>query len=340
MDTTVIMPDTTIRLPHKPDAPLSYQFRPGKGWLSSTHLIVFLNGLILLQDDWRPTIRSLQNRWAKRNVHNHPAILTYDRYGQGASARDPSDASNDGTHTITEVVSDLHELILEVWRTRVIWEQRRRPGWREPKSEPNLILVGNSIGCVIARLYTSKYPGIVEALLFLDSNIANSDQVSLFPDPDSPSFDPRVLPFGTTVDELRRVREGYRSLFHPSVANPEHLDRSSIADLLPESWKPKLVGAGEPGEEVRGPLITVVGHDWNTFADEGLHGKLHVPKNMTNRFVNPAWNRYNEGLVHLTDQLRARGPITAVGCGHFIQRDDPALVAQLIQDTLAKMGWA
>ena len=44
-------------------------------------------------------------------------------------------------------------------------------------------------------------------------------------------------------------------------------------------------------------------------------------------YANPVWQRYNEGLVHITDDDKAIGPITAVGCGHFIQRDDPRFVS-------------
>lgn len=44
-------------------------------------------------------------------------------------------------------------------------------------------------------------------------------------------------------------------------------------------------------------------------------------------YANPTWRRYNEGLVRITDEGRAIGPITAVRCGHFIQQDDPRFVS-------------
>jgi len=44
--------------------------------------------------------------------------------------------------------------------------------------------------------------------------------------------------------------------------------------------------------------------------------------------ANPAWHEYNEGLARLTDVERAKGPIIAPDCGHFVQRDNPGFVVQ------------
>lgn len=307
--------------------------------MSTTDLIVFLNGLIVPQISWQPTIDCIQ-RWAE-NGHrsNYPLLLTYDRYGQGESGRDPADEQHGGSHDINEVISDLHALVQELWKTKTKEISNGQPlqkgGQAANQETPKLIFVANSIGCVIARLYAETYPGVAEALLLLDSNIANSDQVSMFPDPDAPGFDPAILPDDVTVEDLRRTRAAYASHFHPSAPNPEHLDRRNIASLLPHSDSPKLRGVGEGGG--KRPWITVVGHDWEVFAEEGSRGSMNVPKSLTNAFVNPAWARYNEGLTHLTDAERARGPVIATGCGHFIQRDDPDLVALLTDDLLSKI---
>ncbi|KAI1143169.1 alpha/beta-hydrolase [Hypoxylon sp. FL0543] len=326
----------TIRLPRKPGTPLSYRFLPGQGPLSTTHLVVFLNGLIVPQSGWQATIDDLQRRWSEKGrKSNHPSLLTYDRYGQGESGRDPADDQHGGSHDIREVISDLHALVQEIWKTKVKAALDKQQGKKsEQKEAPKLIFVANSIGCVIARLYADTFRCAVAALLLLDSNIANSDQVSLFPDPDAPDFDPSVLPADVTVEDLRRAREGYRSHFHPAAPNPEHLDRRDIASILPRPDAPPLKGADDDG---LGPWITVVGHDWETFAEEGSRGSMNVPKSLTNAFVNPAWGQYNEGLTRLTDAKRARGPVIATGCGHFIQKDDPALVAELTEDLLGKV---
>ncbi|KAI0386044.1 alpha/beta-hydrolase [Hypomontagnella monticulosa] len=311
----------TIHLPHKPDAPLSYRFVPGQGPLSTTHLIVFLNGLIIPQAGWQPTIDELQRKWAADTSagDNRPSLLTYDRYGQGESARDPADDLHGGTHDIFEVVHDLHAL------TDAIWTIKVTPDTSGSSQSPKLLFVANSIGCVIARLYAEAYPGTVAGLLLLDSNIANSDLVSIFPDPDAPDFDPAVLPSDVTVEDLRRTRASYAANFRPDAPNPEHLDRTTIAAALPYADKPALVGD---------PWITVVGHDWDTFAEEGLRGSMHVPKSLTNKFMNPAWAAYNEGLTKLTIAEKAQGPLIAAHCGHFIQRDDPVFVAVRVQELI------
>ncbi|KAI6090172.1 alpha/beta-hydrolase [Hypoxylon rubiginosum] len=325
-----------IRLPHKPDAPLSYRHVPGQGHLSTSHLLVFLNGLILTQAAWYEAVDFLQLRWAESHNTNRPSLLTYDRYGQAQSARDPADGLSDGdggTHDVREVVRDLHVLVREIWKLKQHEDDAGTGNEDAVAPQPKLIFVSNSIGCVIARLYAETYPGAVDALLFLDSNMANSDLVSVFPDPDAKDFDPAVLPSDVTVEDLRHARAAYKKVFHPSVPNPEHLDRLNIAELLPYSDRPPLQGP----EGGKGPWITVVGHDWETFADEGSRGTLKVPKSLTNAFMNPAWTKYNEGLVRLTDEDRVRGPIIARGCGHFIQRDDPAFVAELTEHLVKRV---
>ncbi|OAX76938.1 hypothetical protein ACJ72_08768 [Emergomyces africanus] len=49
------------------------------------------------------------------------------------------------------------------------------------------------------------------------------------------------------------------------------------------------------------------------------------------------WEKYNEGLCGLTDPDRAKGPLIAPGCGHFIQKDNPAFVAVQLEDLVRKV---
>lgn len=89
--------------------------------------------------------------------------------------------------------------------------------------------------------------------------MAHVDLVSLWPDVDAPGFDKSTLPEGTTVKEIKSVREQYKQRFHVSAPNPENLDRSNLAQLLPQAGSPKLQG---------NPFLTIVGHDAETFAEE------------------------------------------------------------------------
>lgn len=193
----------------------------------------------------------------------------------------------------------------------------------------NVILGANSIGCALARWYSREYPNTVAALLLLDSVLANSDFVSIFPDPDASDIDPIQLQ-GLPADMIRAVRAGARRVFHPDVGNKEGLSRPNLAHLLPDSDGPLLKGpAGH------GPLVTVVGHDFDTFAEEST--QMGVPKLVTNAFINPFWNRYNEALVNITESEYRQGPILAPKASHFVQRDNPSFVAQELDEILEKV---
>ena len=98
---------------------------------------------------------------------------------------------------------------------------------------------------------------------FVCVSCTNTDFQDFWPDPDAPDFDPHMLPDGVTEDELRKTRENYRRMFHPDVPSPEGLSRQNLAKLLPDAGKPKL-----EGYLGRGPYLTVVGHDWETFAEQ------------------------------------------------------------------------
>lgn len=291
----------------------------------SQTLIVFVNGLMLPRSSWDATIKTFLERRQNAQLP-YPALLSYDRYGQGESDRDPEDKEPPPCHghDIMSVVKSLKQLTVQIWRDHL--------DINRPTHYPCLIFVCNSIGCAIARLFTQCYPGTVSGMLFLDSIMANSDFQSFWPDPDAPDFNPQILPESITADDVRATRAAYRKMFHPDVPNNEGLSRKNLAQYLPYSDGPKL-----EGYLGRGPYLTIAGHDWQTFADQSYNGSLKTPKIMTMTYANPAWTRYNEGLVNITDEGRAIGPITAVNCGHFIQQDGPEFVADEMTSLLDRV---
>ncbi|TGJ76843.1 hypothetical protein E0Z10_g10797 [Xylaria hypoxylon] len=311
----------SIKLLTKPTAFLEYSKVQSVGESGvSNVLVVFLNGLIAPQSFWLP-VMALVLRHLKLGDSSidggasRPQMLAYDRYGQGRTIdRDPSDEGKEEGygHDTLDVVRDLHQLI----------SQTREDSDDQPK---RIMFVANSIGCAIARLYAQHHPGTVAGMLFLDSIMANTDFVSIFPDPDSPDFDPGSLPQDVTPEMLHETRKKFREVFHPSVKNPEGLDRRNLATLLPDADKPSL-GQGFAG---RAPFVIVVGHDPEWFAKESLRGSMETPISISMNYTNPTWHHYNEGLTKLTSPEKASGPIIARNCGHFIQRDDPTLVAEL-----------
>lgn len=130
------MPTTT--LPSKPGAAVAYELFPGDE--ASDLLVVCLDGLGLPQTAWEPTIKIFQ----QSTLSPKPWILTYDRYGQGDSDRDPRETwpEKDAgyAHTLDDVTDDLHELIQTV----------------HPERSSRIVFMNNSIGAHIARRYADR----------------------------------------------------------------------------------------------------------------------------------------------------------------------------------------
>jgi pimeloyl-ACP methyl ester carboxylesterase len=251
------VPHSFISLTTKPNASLAYSFIPAKGTPPpDLPLIVFLNGLGLPASSWYPTIALLTQR------PSHPAILAYDRYGQGFTVdHDPLDAGAEDSafaHDCMTVVRDLHQLLQQIISLHHL------------ALVAGIFFVGNSLGCAVARLYAQTYPNSVSALLLLDSVMANSDMVSMYPDPDGLDFERKYLPLpnGVTVEGLKEAREKMDRMFSPLhgvMGKVEGLTRRNLAELLPYSDRPLLTGV-----DGRGPWLCVVGHGFERFAEESL----------------------------------------------------------------------
>jgi pimeloyl-ACP methyl ester carboxylesterase len=296
----------TTNLIHKSNASIHYIF--ARGPPKDNILVVFLNGLMTDAVTWLPVIAGII-RQRKGSEEGFPSMLSYDRYGQGMTEdRDPQDQGKERGHghDCADAAEDLRRLLdhiaMEEMGTRV---ERLR-----------IVLVANSIGCAIGRLYAQGYP--VTALLMLDSIMANST-FDFWPDPEAPGFSKAELPEDVTVEVLREQRAKFAAIFRPDGMNKEGLSRRDLAKLLPDSDGPML---GKKGDR---PLVTVVGHGFEAFAKESLK-TMGTPIGLSMKFSNPIWHKYNQGLAQITDKERSKGPIQAKGCGHFIQRDDPALV--------------
>ncbi|KAK6001117.1 hypothetical protein QM012_003200 [Aureobasidium pullulans] len=299
----------TIQLSTKPNANLSYSFLSGDA--TTKTLVVFLNGLIMPKISWEHTILAIQSKLRDTEMPR-PHLLAYDRYGQGTSDKDPQ-----GDHDVQDTAHDLHTLLVEFCDEEL---KTTFPGQQ-------VVFVCNSIGCAVARLFAKTYPATISGFIFLDSIMAHVDLVELWPDPDTPGLEDE-LPEGTTLDDMRRVKEEYRKRFDVAAPNPEGLNRKTLAGLLPEANAPKLQG---------NPLLTVVGHDDETFAQEN-EKTFGVSKSLVNKYINPVWRDYNKDLATLTSSDKSKGPIVAKGCGHFIQRDDPEFVATEVCDLLQRLA--
>lgn len=302
---------TTVILPHKPTAALACSYVSGT---DPTVLVVFLNGLMTDKSSWIPAMSGIIRQRKGLAFPKLPSMLAYDRYGVGLSEhRDPLDQGREQGHghDCMDAAEDLHHLIGHFSK------EVKLPSGEKMK----VLLVANSIGCAIARLYAERYP--VAAVLFLDSIMANSN-FDPWPDPDKPGFDERELPDDVSIEVLRQQRAIFAAVFRPDIVNREGLSRRNLAELLPHSDGPML------GNHDERPWVTVIGHDFDAFAAESLR-TMGTPIGLSMRYMNPIWHRYNQGLVQITDREKSKGPILAKGCGHFIQRDDPHFV---IRETL------
>ncbi|KAI4865092.1 alpha/beta-hydrolase [Hypoxylon rubiginosum] len=296
----------TVTLPSKPNAPVA------------NLLVVCLNGLGLPQAVWKPTIELFQ----QSSLSPKPWILTYDRYGQGASPRDPHESWPDKdpgyAHTLDDVNDDLHELIQAL----------------SPDRCSRIVFMNNSIGAHVARRYADRYPKIVEGILFLDSNPGNTDYTTIWPNPKDPSLNlEQMTPPGTSLDVYEAAYTKMIAIFASDEKNNEGFDRRDIKNVLPDPSKPKLRGSKTSD---KGPWVTVVGHELEQFSKEEWT-MMKVPLGMAAMYTQPMWEKYNEGLCGLTDPDRARGPLIAPKSGHFIQKDNPSFVAEQLEDLIKKV---
>ncbi|KAL9045238.1 MAG: hypothetical protein Q9214_001690 [Letrouitia sp. 1 TL-2023] len=251
----------TIALDTKPSASIHCSWTIGNNETQTSRtVVVFLNGLMAYKSSWLPVMAGIIR---KHKPTGFPSLLAYDRYGQGMTEeRDPQDQGREKGygHDLTDVVIDLQQLLVQFTR-----------GQLHLKLEDlRLVLVGNSIGCAIARLYAQTYPGSVSALLLLDSMMANSN-FDWWPNPDAEGFDPKELPADVSIEVLREQRRKFAAMFAPSAINKESLDRRNAAELLPKSDGPMLIGPGGSS-----PLVTVVGHDGMRFAEESLNVRTYL----------------------------------------------------------------
>ncbi|TVY35243.1 hypothetical protein LOCC1_G007925 [Lachnellula occidentalis] len=312
-----------VPLARDPSLQLSCSFIPNSPSSSSpqTSLIIFLNGIGVPHTLWYPVAQLL-----KKDNEKCPPMLMYDRIGQPASRGRNQDVPGSGRprghgRDCLDAAHDLHELIAHTAAKHLGIASARVDTLR-------VILVASSVSCAIARLYAAEYPSTVSACLLLDSTLANSDTVSVFPDPEAPGFDAGNLLAGVTVEMLKDARRKIARVYGSEAENPEGLWRGTLPGLLPCADGPKLPGM---------PWVTVLEHDPAVFPAQ-VKQMVGLPQIMTRTYFDPAWHAYHEGLAHITHPELSKGPMVAKGCGHLMQRDNPQLVADEVSELLRKLS--
>ncbi|KAE9367511.1 hypothetical protein N431DRAFT_416186 [Stipitochalara longipes BDJ] len=292
----------------------------------SITLTIFLSGIDNPQKWWIPTISHL----ATINSLTTP-MLIYDHPGCGTSTdRNPDveiqERPRGHGRDLLDAARDLRELVISIGKLKLNIEEKDIEKLR-------IVFVANSIGVAIARLYAQEYPRTVSGFLILDSTIANSDTISIFPDPDASGFDERKLPPGVTASMCKETREKIGKGYHILGPTREGLWRGTISTLLPYADRPKLKG---PTEQT--PYVTVVEHDMEYFPKIMETQGLGVPEIMIRLYFDPCWHEYNLGLAQLTKPHLSKGPYEAKGSAHVVQRDDPKLVAWELAEILDKLS--
>lgn len=276
---------------------------------------------MLPQASWKSTIDLLGQSFAASPIAAPIFAITYDRYGQGESVPKDQPSWKPEPHDMLSAATELSEIFHLIVAKY----------FPSTNPTPKIIFVSHSIGVPLVRLHNQHHQTKAHAHLFLDSNIANTDFVSVFPDPDAADFDSLHLPDDTKMEDLRIMRERTKGMFHPSVPNSEGLDRRSLRSLLPHAHQPKLLGPNG-----KSPFLTVIGHDPVAFAEEGL--RLNgTPKGLNESYMQPTWDEYNKGLLELGNEQRTKGVVIANGAGHFIQRDNPGCVAEEVRELIEKV---
>ncbi|KIM93311.1 hypothetical protein OIDMADRAFT_137962 [Oidiodendron maius Zn] len=298
------------QLQSKLPARLSFTFNSGNGESMQDLLIVYLSAIDTPKKLWIPTMASFTTM---RNQQDWPPMMAYDRFGIPPSDNDPHDAgkTTEYWHDIPETVRCLRELIIYMTETRL---QKRKL--------PQLILVGNSMGCAIARLYASTYPGTVSGLLLLDPPpLISGGSRSFMPDTKSLDFNAADLPEGITTEMIDRAHENFlRSRFHHGSINKEGLNwRELSTQIRPDS--PRLQGPGGVG-----PVITILRHEPNVFAKQFLK-TTGTPLAITRTYHEPVWERASQFFAQATREGRCKGPIVVPRSGHFIPMDTPDVIS-------------
>jgi pimeloyl-ACP methyl ester carboxylesterase len=247
--------DDFIHLRTKASARLSYSF--GDPTKRPTRLLVFLSGLDVPKTLWKGTVKSLL-KTSESSCLDLPPMLLYDRFGVGATTdQDPSDAGKapEQRHDVMEAVRDLRQLIIQISEAHL--------GYAEHEIDQlHLEFAAHSIGCCVGRLYAQNFPGTVNALLLIDSAIANTPIQNFIPNPEIPEeFDKLNLPKGVNIDSCRHAIKALGNTpFSAQFPIRERLRWTNLPSLLPFNDAPRLVGSS-PGL----PLVTVLCHDPEVF---------------------------------------------------------------------------
>jgi pimeloyl-ACP methyl ester carboxylesterase len=194
---------------------------------------------------------------------------------------------------------------------------------------PPYVLVGHSIGGIIARRFYAQDPGTVAGLLLVDSS--HEQQVKRFG-----AADWRKGPIRYAREVAKRQA---RILGARRLAASLGLLRDLDADIAREA-PPEHAGAARaiflstPHKHANVREMLMATHTWG--APPGLGSTPITVLTALRRLdesLLPAWVQMQEELAALSSDSEH---ITAPGAGHYMHLDDPDLVVKAIRDLVSR----
>jgi pimeloyl-ACP methyl ester carboxylesterase len=231
--------------------------------------VVFETGLADSLDVWLPMLRT---------VSQYTTVIAYSRAGFGRSDVGSPD------HSVPHAAADLHELLHRL------------------QIKPPYILVARSYGSLIARLYTSLYPGDVAGIVLVDG-----------------THEQQVQRWGT-IDSAypRQFRVFYDSVLARLEPGPEAAEVRETVKIQAEGTVPGL----KPLPDIPIAVLTSMKSDESSRYVNGTARGHEVW-----RALHDEWFRRSRNGIHIETTLS----------GHAIQDDEPALVAMAIRFVLDRV---
>lgn len=234
--------------------------------------VIFETGIGAESGDWQP----VQAEIALRTL-----TWRYDRAGRGAS--DPASSPRKAM----DMISDLHAA-LEAMHV-----------------SPPYLLVGQSLGGLLMRVFAHRYRAEVAGLVLVDST--HPDQFETF----APTFPPpRIL----EPAELKKTREFWQVGWRHPESTVEHID---FPDCFEHDRQVTSLG--------NLPIHVMIA---GTFLQQRM-----VPLERR-RMLQANWDRLQREFLTLSSNATAS---VHEKSGHFIQRDDPGAVISAIHEVLDRI---
>jgi pimeloyl-ACP methyl ester carboxylesterase len=238
----------------------------------------------------------------QRELAGEMRVILYDRAGLGWSDPPPL-----GGRTFDDMAAELRSLLACAG------------------VEPPFVLVAHSLGGIVARRFAARYPAEVAGLVFVDSShegqVARRSAVGW-----------RYSPAGQRWRALKRRAQPLSLYRLADAAGAAHELEDDVArEVLPEhsdAHRAILLSSRQRRAVVREQLLAAT-----LSGTPPRLGSIPVTVITAGR-DDPDWAQMQNELAALSSDSRH---LFADGSGHYVQRDDPALVLKAIRDIVGRM---